>query len=303
MRRQRGPETARKAAEMRMRRRQRTRGSGRHVPPRAAYRGQADPSVRPRRWRLPKPPWGSVGQLQEALQNTVEEILARDKKLVSDFWRGMTEPPRLQALRVCTSTNAQARARRQRHADRQDHKQANKQANILACFRAATRTYARRSSPWGVRRRKRQMPVAFCPPVRPHATCRPHAAAIVCGVSAGKYDAEAAKYWDLFYRRNEDRFFKVPTSSAASPAVCSRPCPAGLGRRPPPARRHSPPIRSLAAVAGGAERDHVHLPRPLSRWSAQGHRGAARRPRGDTCATRVRRTSCGTCRSGCMLPD
>ena len=209
MRRQRGTETARKAAEMRMRRRQRTRGSGRHVPPRAAYRGQADPSVRPRRWRLPKPPWGSVGQLQEALQNTVEEILARDKKLVSDFWRGIAEPPRLQALRVCTSTNAQARAHRQRHADRQDHKQAYKQADILACFRAATRTYARRSSP--------------NTPVRPHATCRLSAAAIVCGVSAGKYDAEAAKYWDLFYRRNEDRFFKVPTSRAASPAACSRP--------------------------------------------------------------------------------
>ena len=155
MRRQRDPETAREAAEMRMRRRQRTRGSGRHVPPRAAYRGQADPSVRPRRWRLPKPPWGSVGQLQEALQNTVEEILARDKKLVSDFWRGMVEPPRLQALRACTSTHARARASGpQATPSRQARPQASKQTNILACLRAATRTYARRSSHRGARRRK-----------------------------------------------------------------------------------------------------------------------------------------------------
>ena len=25
---------------------------------------------------------------------------------------------------------------------------------------------------------------------------------------ARKYEADAAKYWDLFYKRNEDRFFK-----------------------------------------------------------------------------------------------
>ena len=181
MRRQRDPATAREAAEMRMRRRQRTRGFGRQVPPRAAYRGQADPSVRPRRWRLPKPTWGPVGQPQEALQNTVEEILARDKKLVSDFWRGMVETPRLQALRVCTSTHARARASGpQATPSRQARPQASKQTNKHPRVPSGRHPHVREEvfSLGSTTQEARQIPATFRH-VQQHATCRLRAAAIL----------------------------------------------------------------------------------------------------------------------------